>query len=100
MVNESKHRVMLEQSEKKRTIEISDFLKTLNNEDRDLINDEFVSPLYFKDIREQINLYRQFENGEIHKAYLKEEFLTGANGNNNLNMIKPERVSALREKIN
>jgi hypothetical protein len=47
MVNESKHRVMLEQSEKKRTIEISDFLKTLNNEDRDLINDEFVSPLYF-----------------------------------------------------
>jgi hypothetical protein len=98
--NENKQKKMLEQLETKRVNDVSNFLKTLNSNEQELIKDDFILPVYFNNIREQISLYKQFEKGEIHKSYLKEEFLTSADGNNKLYVIKPEKINALRKKIN
>jgi hypothetical protein len=76
---------------------VENFKKSLSKEDLDLIQDKFILDVYFDNIREQINLYKKFKNGEIHKNYLKPEVLNNANGDNSLYIIKPEKIEQLRK---
>lgn len=96
-------RLMKEEKEKtairKEQETIENFKKSLTTEDLDLIQDIFILDCYFTAIREQIDLYKKFENGELHKNYLKPEVLLSAHQNNSLYIIKPEKIEELRKKL-
>lgn len=96
-------RLVMERGEKRlvkhEKDEAENFRRTLSAEELDLVQDEFISKSYFSNIREQINLYKKFEKGEISKLYLKPEVIETATGDNSLYVIKPEKIDNLRNKL-
>lgn len=73
--------------------EIGLFKKNLK-EDLHLIRENYILHAYFKEIIEQINFYKQFEKGEIDRAYLNP---SAGIIQERLWLIKEERIEHLRK---
>jgi hypothetical protein len=96
---EKRFRMEMERTQREEQPQIEMFKKSLKGDELELINEEWLRPYRFDDIRAQLSIYKSFQRGETDWRYLKPEILATANGNNSLMYLKPEKIEALRKKL-